>query len=211
MSKAKSKACDDDKGRRSMRTILAALMILAAASAADRAMAEVIYPWCRQAGDKSVNSGFSSRRHAWMRAWAKAPSACKIRAIRVRPAAQRPANARVAERRLRLLSPGARVIPTDLQQRFVVDLHTRRGNAKTVGAERAADAARPSRERSISRVRDLSVGMLAAPIMDITRDTIIAQMYRQKITQPPFNPHVAGCCVVIACYARHRPVGSIRR
>ena len=45
-----------------MRTILAALMILAAASAADRAMAEVIYPWCRQAGDGSVNCGFSSQQ-----------------------------------------------------------------------------------------------------------------------------------------------------
>jgi hypothetical protein len=45
-----------------MRTILAALVILAAASAADRAMAEVVYPWCRQAGDGSVNCGFSSQQ-----------------------------------------------------------------------------------------------------------------------------------------------------
>jgi hypothetical protein len=42
--------------------MLTALMVLVAASAANRAAAEIIYPWCRQAGDGSVNCGFSSQQ-----------------------------------------------------------------------------------------------------------------------------------------------------
>ena len=45
-----------------MRTILAAVMVLIAASAIDRAAAEVVYPWCRQAGDGSVSCSFSSQQ-----------------------------------------------------------------------------------------------------------------------------------------------------
>jgi hypothetical protein len=43
-----------------MRTVLATLIILVAASATDRASAEILYPWCRQPSDGGNYCGYSS-------------------------------------------------------------------------------------------------------------------------------------------------------
>jgi hypothetical protein len=45
-----------------MRTIAIGLAMLIAASAANTALAEITYPWCRQAADGSVSCGFSSQQ-----------------------------------------------------------------------------------------------------------------------------------------------------
>jgi hypothetical protein len=45
-----------------MRVILFGLTLLIAASAADTASAEILYPWCRQSADGSINCGFSSQQ-----------------------------------------------------------------------------------------------------------------------------------------------------
>ena len=43
-----------------MRTVLAAMIVLVTASTADRATAEILYPWCRQPSDGGNYCGYSS-------------------------------------------------------------------------------------------------------------------------------------------------------
>jgi hypothetical protein len=45
-----------------MQYKLIGLTLLIAVSVADTASAEILYPWCRQSADGSINCGFSSQQ-----------------------------------------------------------------------------------------------------------------------------------------------------